>query len=92
MSNKNGHAQYDKERDEIVFDGAEVANTSNKHSVSKLEDVNRYSQNALSDTNETDPMLKTLQRFKYHPSVIAIDQKWQLKYSPLSNCSGGANK
>ena len=43
MSNKNGHAQYYKGRDEIVFDGAEVANTSNKHSVSKLEDVNRYS-------------------------------------------------
>ena len=50
----------------------------NKHFVesdSKLAEVNRCSQNVLCDVNNTDPTLNAVERFKYHPSIIAIEQK-----------------
>ena len=50
----------------------------NKHfvqSVSKLAEVNGCSQNVLCDVDNKDPTLNAIERFKYHPSIIAIKQK-----------------
>ena len=37
--------------------------------------VNGCSQNILCDVDNTDPTLNSIERFKYHPSIIAIKQK-----------------
>ena len=80
MSNENSPTQkiYLREGDQIVLDDAEVANLLSKHfvkSVSKLAEVNGCSQNVLCDVDNTDPTLNAIERFKCHPSIIAIKQK-----------------
>ena len=73
--------------------GAEVANLLNqgitklpwlnKHFVesiySKFGEVNGCSQNFLCDVDNTDPTLNAIERFEYHPSIIAIKQKLEMR-------------
>ena len=67
-----------KEGDKIISDDTEVANVLNKNfveAVRLLSDKGGCSNNVLNFNTIDDPLENIIQRFKNHPSIIAIKEK-----------------
>ena len=80
MSNKTKSSEKIclKEGDRIISDSTEVANILNNHfigSVRSLAEAGGCSQHVLDYNSLEDPVENVVQRFKHHPSIIAIENK-----------------